>query len=110
MSIASEVHSILAANEIEAWLVDLRSVKPLDKITLHKLGKSCSHIFTLESNSRLGGVGASIAQELSTAKAKIINFGYPDQFVPHGKINELLDRIGFTAETISTDILQRFQK
>lgn len=110
MSIATEVHSILAENGIEAWLVDLRSVKPLDKDTLHKLGKSCSHIFTLETNSRLAGAGSSIAQELCTAKAKIINYGYPDEFIPHGKIEALLSRIGFTAEAISTDILQHCSK
>ena len=110
MSIATELHSILAESGIEAWLVDLRSVKPLDNLILHKLGKSCSHIFTLESNSRIGGAGASIAQELSSAKASVINYGYPDQFIPHGKIDALLSRIGFTAQAISTDILQQLQK
>ena len=110
MPIASEVHAGLVESGKEAWLIDLRSIKPLDTLLLHKLAKSCKHIFSIETNSRLAGIGASIAQELSSTKTEVVNYGYPDAFVPHGKVTELNDRIGFNAQAILADIIQHCPK
>jgi 1-deoxy-D-xylulose-5-phosphate synthase len=51
-------------------------------------------------------MGARITQLLSTYPVKVINFGYPDSFIPHGKISELLDEIGFTPAKLYNKISQ----
>jgi 1-deoxy-D-xylulose-5-phosphate synthase len=91
---------MLRAKELTPWLINIRSVKPLDTELLDKLGKSCKRIFTIEPNALLGGFGSAVRDYLSESKAKVTSFGYPDTFVPHGSINQLNELIGFTSECI----------
>lgn len=104
--IAEEVHNILAQNNIQSQLVQLLAVKPLDAQTLGNLAANCNYIFTLESNAIIGGMGSRISQLLSLYSVKVINFGYPDYFIAHGKISELLDEIGFTPQKLYDKITQ----
>ncbi|HPH70991.1 MAG TPA: 1-deoxy-D-xylulose-5-phosphate synthase [Candidatus Cloacimonas sp.] len=104
--IAEEVHKLLEKNNIQSKLVQLLSVKPLNEKALSDLASTCNYIFTFESNAVIGGMGARITQLLSTYPVKVINFGYPDSFIPHGKISELLDEIGFTPAKLYNKISQ----
>ena len=99
------VHAALKEEGIPARLIDLRSVKPLDEDLLRTTAKHCSHIFTFENNVLTGGIGSAITQLLCGTRCKVVNFGYPDSFVPHGSTSELLASIGFTAP----DLLQTIQ-
>jgi 1-deoxy-D-xylulose-5-phosphate synthase len=98
--IAVDVVEMLRAKELTPWLINIRSVKPLDTELLDKLGKSCKRIFIIEPNALLGGFGSAVRDYLSESKAKVTSFGYPDAFVPHGSINQLNELIGFTPECI----------
>lgn len=102
--IASATWKLLSDKGHKPWLVNLMSLKPLDESLLQKLGKSCEHIFTFEANAIIGGVGSRISQLLSEQPSRVTNFGYPDNFVPHGKISELNDLIGFTPEKLAEKI------
>ena len=51
-----------------------------------------------------GGVGSRIGQLLEEEPCKVINFGYPDFFVPQGKIEQLKELIGFTPAHLSQEI------
>ena len=103
---AEAVHNLLAKDKIPAQLIQLLSVKPLDKNTLLSLASTCNYIFTFENNAVIGGMGARIAQLLATEPVKIINFGYPDHFIAQGKNSELLDEIGFTPNKLHKQIVQ----
>ena len=104
--IAEEVHNLLAQNNIQSKLIKLLSVKPLNEKTLSDLASTCNYIFTFESNAVIGGMGARITQLLSAYPVKMFNFGYPDNFIPQGKISELLDEIGFTPVKLYDKIVQ----
>ncbi|NLW18932.1 MAG: 1-deoxy-D-xylulose-5-phosphate synthase [Candidatus Cloacimonetes bacterium] len=104
MPIAQKTLEILKTAGLKPWLVDLRSLKPLDEKLLKELGESCSHIFTFETNVISGGTGSRIAQLLCSKDCRVRNFGYPDSFVPHGKISELNELIGFTPEHLAQEI------
>jgi 1-deoxy-D-xylulose-5-phosphate synthase len=88
----------------QPWLINLRSLKPLDETLLLKLAGECTHIFTFETNSAIGGIGSRINQLLAWEQCKVYNFGYPDSFVPHGKMSELNELICFTPEKLSAQI------
>ena len=109
LSLAQKVHAKLAEKGLQARLIDLVSLKPLDEELLLELGRNCHHIYTFETNSILGGIGATIAQLLATEPCKLQNFGYPDSFVPHGKINLLNDLIGLEPEALAEQILKQNQ-
>jgi len=104
--LAADVHKLLLEAGSQARLVDLRSVKPMDEILLRRLGDECSYVFSFETGSIIGGAGARIAQLLWDKTSKVINFGYPDSFVPHGKTELLKQRIGFTPEALAERIIQ----
>ncbi len=99
-----EIYDALKSQGLKPWLVNLRSIKPLDLESLIPIAEDCSHIFSFETNSLIGGVGAMLKQDLCDCHAKIVNFGYPDSFVPHGKIGELNQIIGFEAKQLTDRI------
>ena len=103
--IAQKVADLLTEKGYPCRLIDLRSVKPLDTKLLSETADECSHIFTFETNSIIGGAGTSIVQLLCDKPCRIVNFGYPDSFVPHGKIELLNERLGFTPAALTQKIL-----
>jgi deoxyxylulose-5-phosphate synthase len=104
-NLAESIWQMLQSEGIRAQLIRLRCLKPLNKEMLLDLGKTCRHIYTFENGSLIGGVGAHITQILATSPATVRNFGYPDEFIPHGRTDLLLEKIGFTAEHIGKEIL-----
>lgn len=102
--IAVDVVEMLRAKELNPYLVNVRSVKPMDKALLDKLGKNCKRIITIEPNALIGGFGSAVRDYLAESKAKVTSFGYPDEFIPQGSISQLNEKIGFTAENIFKQI------
>lgn len=110
LPMVQDIHHRLAEQGVDAILVDLVSLKPLDEDLLNSLAETCRYIFTFESNSIIGGVGARIAQLLSEQEVKVHNYGYPDRFITHGKTEQLNELIAFTAPALTEDILKRIKK
>lgn len=106
LTMVEQIHETLAASKVKARIIDLRSIKPMDEELLHTLAEECTHIFTFETGAVIGGAGSRITQLLCDKACKVINFGYPDRFIPHGKIEQLNQEIGFTAEALSKRILE----
>jgi 1-deoxy-D-xylulose-5-phosphate synthase len=98
--IAVDVVEMLKSKEHDPWLINVRTIKPLDTELLDMLGKSCQRIITIEPNVLTGGFGSTVRDYLSESKVKVTSFGYPDSFITQGKISELNELIGFTADDI----------
>ncbi|HNQ43167.1 MAG TPA: transketolase C-terminal domain-containing protein, partial [Candidatus Cloacimonadota bacterium] len=106
LALAEECSEILRSQAgLHPVIVNLRSLKPLDLDTLVALGKSCSHLFSFESGSVQGGIGAEIGRLLAQYPAQVINFGYPDSFIPHGSTTWLNEQIGFTPAALAEQII-----
>lgn len=93
----------LSENGIEAEVVNMRFVKPLDADLLKTTFGKFKKIITVEDNSILGGFGSAIAEFAAQYNYKndILLHGLPDRFIEHGKPEELhhdlkLDDIGIT--------------
>lgn len=82
---------------------DIRFLKPLDESLLHTIFATYKIIFTIEEGSEKGGFGSAIAEFASkngyNKPLKII--GVPDQFIPHGSIDELQKMIALDDISIS---------
>ncbi len=108
-AISAGTWELLASHGHKPFLVNLRSLKPLDENLLRKLGEHCRYIFTFETNSVIGGTGARIAQILAEYPSRVVNFGYPDRFVPHGATSALNELIGFTPANLAREIEKRLK-
>ncbi|GIM54783.1 1-deoxy-D-xylulose-5-phosphate synthase [Capnocytophaga cynodegmi] len=82
---------------------DIRFLKPLDESLLHTIFATYKIIFSIEEGSEKGGLGSAIAEFASkngyNKPLKII--GIPDQFIPHGSVNELQKMIALDHISIS---------
>lgn len=99
---------ILNGEGIEARVVDMRWVKPLDFEAIKKAAKT-KLVVTVEEGVISGGVGEGVLYELAKLKAKIrtLTLGIPDSFVPQGKTDQLLanlklDGVGIAAQIKKT--------
>ena len=95
-----------AALELNATLVDMRFVKPLDQRLLTDIASTHKYIITLEENAILGGAGSAVNEYLLQKDllqgVKIRNLGLPDFYQLHGDKKRLLAEIGLLSEGIVT--------
>ncbi len=91
----------LASQGIEATVVDMHTLKPLDTDLLDKLATECSGIVTVEDHSVIAGLGSAVAEYLSqTNPTPIKMLGVKDRFGESGGSEELLELVGLTKEAI----------
>ena len=99
----------LAAGElINATVVNMRFVKPLDEDLLRELARTHELLVTVEENTVNGGAGSGVNEFLSAAgiTTTVLNLGLPDRFIEHGNAGELLRDCGLDTDGIRRQILQ----
>lgn len=108
---ALEASEILKENGIDSTVVNGRFLKPIDEEVLKMLSKEYKYIFTLEDNMVIGGFGSLITLNLVNLnfKGKIINIGFEDRFIEHGKVDILYDKYGLSSEKIANRILKEIE-
>lgn len=91
-----------AAEQIDASVVNMRFVKPLDGKMLQKIAASHDLLLSIEENVVAGGAGSAVNEWLQANgfATPIINLGLPDRFVEHGTTRELLAECGLDKQGI----------
>ncbi|HFB65901.1 MAG TPA: 1-deoxy-D-xylulose-5-phosphate synthase [Aeromonadales bacterium] len=91
-----------AAEQLNATLIDMRFIKPLDTEVLDTVSDKHQLIITVEENAVLGGAGSAVNEYLLNQGKKISvrNIGLPDRFITHGAPEDLLRDAGLTVEKI----------
>lgn len=99
-----------AAEALDATLVDMRFVKPLDGDLLQQLADTHQAFVTIEDAAIMGGAGSAVAEWLHqhTFTHPVFHLGYPDQFIDHGDQATIHSQLGLDAEGITAAIRQRF--
>ena len=99
-----------AAEKLDATLVDMRFVKPLDRELVLELARTHDGFVTVEEGSVMGGAGSAVLECLSAAAVTlpVLQLGLPDSFVEHGDPAQLLALCGLDAAGIEASIVQRF--
>lgn len=91
----------LAQEGIDVRVIDMHTIKPIDKEVIIKAALETRGIVTAEEHSVIGGLGASVAQVCcSEAPANVAFVGVQDTFGESGKPAELLEKYGLTAADI----------
>lgn len=98
---AREVAAIL-----DATLVDMRFVKPLDEAMITELAASHRLLVTIEENVISGGAGSGVNELLQRlgSSAHVLNLGLPDRFLDHGRPQELLSACGLDTRGILASV------
>ena len=98
------------AAEIDATLVNMRFVKPLDEALLLELAKSHDAFVTIEDHAVAGGAGSGVAECLAVhgVTLPILHLGLPDAYLEHGSREEVLSEAGLDLPGIRKAIRARF--
>ncbi|MCU9947946.1 1-deoxy-D-xylulose-5-phosphate synthase [Pseudomonas sp. PDM13] len=94
---------------LDATVVDMRFVKPLDEALVRELARSHQLLVTVEENSIMGGAGAAVSEFLARENIllPVLHLGLPDYYVEHAKPAQMLAECGLDASGIETSIRER---
>ncbi|WP_429098053.1 1-deoxy-D-xylulose-5-phosphate synthase [Aeromonas veronii] len=99
-------HAKAAAEVLDATLVDMRFVKPMDEALVLSLAASHDHFVTIEDNAIMGGAGSAVNELLMRSKQckPVLNLGLPDRFVEQGTQQEIYALLGLDDAGIQRSI------
>ena len=103
-------NALPVAQEINATVVDMRFVKPLDEALLCDIARTHDALVLVEDSAVQGGAGSACLEVLADHNIQIesMQIGLPDEYVDHGDVNLLLDLYGLSAEKIKQRVITRF--
>jgi 1-deoxy-D-xylulose-5-phosphate synthase len=93
-----------AGEALDATVVNMRFVKPLDVELVKRMADSHHLIVTVEEHQIMGGAGSAVCEALSHSSKKVVVLGLPDRFVDHGDPGKLLASVGLDGEGIRASI------
>ena len=94
---------LLRADGIEATVVDMHTLKPLDTDLLDRLAASTGCMVTAEDHSIIGGLGGAVAEHLiSTRPVPLERVGVQDRFGESAQAEEMLEMMGLTASDVAS--------
>lgn len=105
---ALSVFKILDSRNIHAGVVNARFIKPVDEDVIKQADGRVKLIVTMEDNVVRGGFGQSV---LSLVKdTEVLCIGWPDEFIPHGSVDELMKKYGLDPESIAERIIEILER
>lgn len=95
----------LAADGINARVINIHTIKPLDEELIIKAANETGHIVTVEEHSIIGGLGSAVCETLAgVSPVKVDRIGIRDTFGESGPAVQLLEKYGLNADGIYTYI------
>ncbi len=102
---------MLKADGIEATVINIHTIKPLDKELVIKTAKSTGKVFTVEEHSIIGGLGSAVTEVLSEEyPVKAVRIGVNDVFGESGPAGELIKKYELDGESIYMRIKKELAK
>ncbi|MBQ7829019.1 MAG: transketolase family protein [Clostridia bacterium] len=103
--LALEAAETLAAEGIDARVINIHTIKPLDKEIILKAAKETGAIVTAEEHSIIGGLGSAVAETVCEGcPVPMLRVGVEDRFGKSGKVPPLLEEYGLTAANIADKV------
>ena len=101
VSEAIKAQENLKQKGINIRVVDVHTIKPIDKETIIKCAKETQKLISIEDHNIIGGLGSAISEVLTDEyPCKLIRLGIKDTFGKSGKAEELMKYFGITADDI----------
>jgi 1-deoxy-D-xylulose-5-phosphate synthase len=93
-----------AGEALDATVVNMRFVKPLDVQLVQELARTHDLLATVEEHQIMGGAGSAVCEALAGSKKRVLLLGLPDRFIDHGDPGRLLASVGLDAAGIQKSI------
>ena len=101
VSEALKAADLLSQSGIQATVIDMHTIKPLDTALVEKVASKCGAIVTAEDHSIIGGLGGAVAEHLSsTSSTPLERVGVKDRFGESGQADEMLELMELNAPHI----------
>ena len=102
--------ALKAAEVLDATVINMRWVKPLDTELLAQVARDHERIVTVEEGCIMGGAGSAVGEALQAMglMRDLLQLGLPDVFIEHGDPVKLLSMQGLDAEGIERSVRQRW--
>ena len=98
----------LGSKGVNVRVLDIHTIKPIDKEAIIKCAKETKKIITIEDHNIIGGLGSAVCEVLAEEyPCKVIRMGIKDTFGKSGKAGELMEYFGLTAENILEEVLKK---
>jgi len=104
---ALEAADLLSEKNIQAEVVNMRFIKPIDHGIILTLAKRIKKLVVVEDNVLEGGFGSAVLEVLDNHKeygVEVVRIGLPDEFIRHAKRSELLEEFGLSAKGIANSV------
>lgn len=104
--------ALKAAESMNATVVDMRFIKPLDEAMIEEMANQHQLLVTVEENAVMGGAGAAVNESLHSRDIMIpvLNIGLPDLYIPHGKPPQMLTDVGLDKDGIVAAIKDKLNR
>lgn len=99
-----------AGERLDATVVDMRFVKPLDQGLLSQLAQTHQQFVTVEEAAVMGGAGSAVLEYFSAQglAVPVLMLGLPDRFIDHGDQAAILSQLGLDADGIERSVRARY--
>jgi 1-deoxy-D-xylulose-5-phosphate synthase len=90
-----------------AAVVNPRFVKPIDREMLEQYSRRVAAFVTFEDHVQMGGFGSAVVEALEEmgSTVPVVRIGWPDQFIEHGKVDDLRAKYGISADAALAQVL-----
>lgn len=107
---ALDCASTLSREHISATVINIHTIKPIDKECILKYADSCKRVVTIEEHSIIGGLGDAVGDVLLTegSSAQFKKIGINDRFGQSGKPEDLLEEYGLSEGQVYRRIKEMF--
>ncbi len=107
ISLAKELAMALDNEGYSAAVINPRFIKPLDREMLARYASRVAAFVTFEDHVKTGGFGTAVAEALEELgfAVPVVRIGWPDQFIEHGKVDQLRARYGLTVEAALAQVV-----
>jgi len=101
--------ALKVAEKLDATVVDMRFVKPLDEALVRDIASRHELLVTIEENAIMGGAGSAVSEFLARENLlkPMLHLGLPDAYVEHAKPAQMLSECGLDAAGIEASIRKR---
>jgi 1-deoxy-D-xylulose-5-phosphate synthase len=101
--------ALKVADKLDATVVDMRFVKPLDEALVRDIASRHELLVTIEENAIMGGAGSAVSEFLAREDIlrSVLHLGLPDVYVEHAKPAQMLSECGLDEAGIEAAIRQR---
>ncbi|MBU3666567.1 MAG: 1-deoxy-D-xylulose-5-phosphate synthase [Chthoniobacterales bacterium] len=112
VEMAERTADLLAAQGIDAAVINARWIKPLDTQTLEFFARAAEVVCTFEDHVLHNGYGCAVMEALAEARINtpVVRIGWPDEFIEHGSVPILREKYGLTAAAAVQKILAELKQ